>query len=160
MPNFRVRLANDDMVFSAGHFVVLADGQCEPLHGHDYRAAAEVLGPLDENHYVVDFHALRRALKGILAGLDHRVLLPAAHPSMRVSARHGEVEVRLADRRWVFPVDNCMLLPIVNTSTELLAQYVAERLQAALAGLGGDAPEMIRVEISESAGASAVCELR
>ncbi len=29
-----------------------------PLHGHDFAVGAEVAGPLDENHYVVDFVAL------------------------------------------------------------------------------------------------------
>ena len=45
MPNFHVRIANDDLVFSAGHFITLGGGRCERLHGHTYRVAAEVSGP-------------------------------------------------------------------------------------------------------------------
>jgi len=37
---------------------------------------AEVEGPLDENHYVVDFIALRDALKTVTERLDHFLLLP------------------------------------------------------------------------------------
>ncbi|MCX5682074.1 MAG: 6-carboxytetrahydropterin synthase [Planctomycetota bacterium] len=159
MPQFHIRIANDDLVFSAGHFITLAQGQCERLHGHTYRVAAEVHGPLDENQCVVDFLAVHNALKAIAAELDHRMLLPTQHPAIRVSSRMGAVEVTFADRRWVFPEDDCMLLPIVNTTTEMLAQYVGERLQAALAALGGCTPSGVRVEIGEGAGAAAVCEL-
>jgi hypothetical protein len=47
---------------------------------------------------------------------------------------------------------------VTNTTTELLAQYVGERLWAAISALGG-APATLRVEIGEGTGASAVCEL-
>jgi 6-pyruvoyltetrahydropterin/6-carboxytetrahydropterin synthase len=156
MPSFHVRIANDDLVFSSGHFITLEGDKCERLHGHTYRVAAEVFGPLDENQCVVDFLAVRSALKVIVAELDHRMLLPTRHAAIRVSSRLGTVEVAFADRRWVFPEDDCLLLPIANTTTEMLAQYVGERL---LAALGGNAPSKVRVEIGEGAGAAAVCEL-
>jgi 6-pyruvoyltetrahydropterin/6-carboxytetrahydropterin synthase len=158
MPQFHIRLAGDDLVFSAGHFITLADGQCERLHGHTYRVAAEIYGPLGDAHYVVDFVAVGNTLKGILAELDHRMLLPTRHPSIRVSAGAEEIEVTFAQRRWVFPQDDCLLLPIANTTTELLTQYVGERLLAALVALG-EAPAMVRIEIGEGSGAAAVCKL-
>ena len=51
---------------------------CERLHGHNYRVWAEVEGPLDENQYVIDFIALRDALKTITDELDHHMLLPTS----------------------------------------------------------------------------------
>ena len=158
MPQFHIRLAGDDLVFSAGHFITLAGGQCERLHGHTYRVAAEVYGPLGDQHYVADFLAVANALRSIIAELDHRMLLPTLHPAIRVSSRTGEVEVAFAQRRWIFPQDDCLLLPMANTTTELLAQYVGERLLAALAAVG-ETPAMVRIEIGEGTGASAVCEL-
>ena len=159
MPNFHVRIANDDLVFSAGHFITLGGGKCERLHGHTYRVAAEVSGPLDEDQCVVDFLALRNALKAVVAELDHRMLLPTQHPAIRVLSRAGEIEVAFAERRWVFPADDCLLLPVANTTTEMLAQYVGERLLAALGALGGSMPSRVRIEIGEGGGAAAVCEL-
>jgi 6-pyruvoyltetrahydropterin/6-carboxytetrahydropterin synthase len=159
MPNFRVRIANDDLVFSAGHFITLGGGKCERLHGHTYRVAAEISGPLDAEQCVVDFLALRNALKAVVAELDHRMLLPTRHPAIRVSCRSGQVEVTFADRRWVFPEDDCLLLPVANTTTEMLAQYVGERLLAALGPLGGSMSSRVRIEIGEGGGAAAVCEL-
>jgi 6-pyruvoyltetrahydropterin/6-carboxytetrahydropterin synthase len=158
MPEFEVRIAGDDLVFSAGHFITLDAGTCERLHGHTYRVAAEVVGPLDENQYVVDFVVLRDTLKRIIAELDHRMLLPTQHPTIRVLCRAGQVEVAFAERRWVFPADDCRLLPIANTTTELLAQHVAERLLDALTALDAR-PGRLRIEIGEGAGASAACDL-
>ena len=59
MEHYHVRIAKDYLVFSAAHFITYDGDVCERLHGHNYRVAAEVAGPLDENHYVVDFIALR-----------------------------------------------------------------------------------------------------
>lgn len=158
MPQFHVRLAGDDLVFSAGHFITLADGQCERLHGHTYRVTAEIHGPLGAEQYVVDFVTAGNMLRAILAELDHRMLLPTLNPAIQVSARSGEVEVTFAERRWIFPLDDCLLLPLANTTTELLAHYVGERLRGALAA-GGDTPAMVRVAIGEGTGASAGCEI-
>jgi 6-pyruvoyltetrahydropterin/6-carboxytetrahydropterin synthase len=156
---FHVRVAGDELVFSAGHFITLPGGLCERLHGHSYRVAAEIWGPLDENQCVADFRAVRDALKTIVGQLDHRLLLPAEHPAIQVCCRAGEVEVRWADRRWVFPQDDCLLLPVANTTTELLAHYVGRRLVEALKQ-SGVSPSRVRIEIGEGTGCSAVCDLR
>jgi len=66
--------------------------------------------------------------------------------------------VTLAARRWTFPQDQCLLLPIVNTTTELLAQYVAEHLLDAIKTLG-QTPDKVQIEIDEGRGFSAVCQL-
>lgn len=98
MPQFHVRLAGDDLVFSAGHFITLADGQCERLHGHTYRVTAEIHGPLGAEQYVVDFVTAGNMLRAILAELDHRMLLPTLNPAIQVSAvgRSGSYICRAA----------------------------------------------------------------
>ena len=151
-----VRVSNDSLVFSAAHFITFAGGVCEKLHGHDFRVAVELRGPLDENRYVVDFIALQDALQTILAELDHRVLLPTEHPRIRVTSNNPEVEARFEDRRWVFPRGDCVLLPIANTTSELLARHIGNRLRDELQAACDIRPEVIQVEIAESPGRSAV----
>ena len=160
MNEFHVRIANDDLVFSAAHFITLEGGACERLHGHTYRVAAEVYGPLNGSQYVVDFLVVRDALKEIVAEMDHRLLLPTQHPAICVSSQSGEVEVTFADRRWVFPQNDCLLLPIANTTTEMVAQYVGEQLAAAIKRSSGLLPSHLRIEIGEGSGYSAFCDLR
>ena len=156
---YHVRLSKDYLVFSAGHFITYDRDVCERLHGHNYRVTAEVDGPLDENHYVVDFIALRDTLKAIVDELDHHMLLPTQHPLIKVVADELEVEATFRDRRWVFPRGDCILLEIPNTTSELLARYIAGRLSDDLARRTGTRPEHIRIEVDECFGNVAVCDL-
>jgi 6-pyruvoyltetrahydropterin/6-carboxytetrahydropterin synthase len=156
---YHVRISKDYLVFSAGHFITYDGGVCERLHGHNYRVTAEVSGPLDANHYVIDFIALRDTLKAIVDELDHHMLLPTQHPLIRVVAGEREVEVTFADRRWVFPRCDCILLPVPNTTSELLASYIGWRLRDDLQARTGVRPARLRIEIDECFGNVAVCVL-
>ncbi len=157
---YHVRVTKDYLVFSAVHFITLAGDICERLHGHNYRVAAEVYGPLDENRYVIDFIALRDALKDLCAELDHYVLLPTEHPRIKVVADERSVEATFEDRRWVFPRGDCVLLPVANTTAELLARYIGRKLLDRLQARCGVRPELARVEVDECNGQIGVCELR
>jgi 6-pyruvoyltetrahydropterin/6-carboxytetrahydropterin synthase len=156
---FRVRVTKDQLVFSAAHFITFAGGICERLHGHNWRTAVELTGPLDENHYVFDFIALRDALQKIVDGLDHRVLLPARHPKIRVEERPTEVEATFENRRWLFPREDCVLLPVENTTAELIAFWIAGQLRQVINQTPQHALEMLRVEVEENFGQSASCEV-
>jgi 6-pyruvoyltetrahydropterin/6-carboxytetrahydropterin synthase len=159
MPEYSVRIAGDQLVYSAAHFIILPGGVCEPLHGHNYRVAAELHGPLDAIDCVIDFQALLEIMKSILAEVDHAVLLPTGHPSIVVAATDEEVEVRFGPRRWVFPRAECRLLPLVSTTVELIANFLAQRLLEMLAERGFARPQRVRIELEESPGCWAVCEI-
>ena len=154
---FRVRLEKADMVFSAAHFITFNGNICERLHGHNYRVFAEVAGGLDENQYVVDFIALRDTLRALVESLDHHVLLPDRHPLIRVVSGDREVEVTFAERRWVFPKDDCVLLPIANTTAELLAKYLGEKLRDELLARTGQQWPLV-VGVDENGGQWGVWE--
>jgi 6-pyruvoyltetrahydropterin/6-carboxytetrahydropterin synthase len=153
---YHVRVTKDYLVFSAAHFITFAGNVCERLHGHNYTVAAEVHGPLDENQYVVDFVALREILREIVAELDHHVLLPTDHPTIKVSADERRVDVRFEDRQWVFPRGDCVLLPVANTTAELLARYIGQRMLEVLKSRGMMRPSAARVEVDECFGQVAV----
>ncbi|QDT55535.1 6-pyruvoyl tetrahydropterin synthase [Caulifigura coniformis] len=157
LASFRVRVTKDHLVFSAAHFITIGDW-CERLHGHNWRVAAEVAGPLDGNHFVVDFIALRDQLQKLVDELDHSLLVPMKHPDIQVNVAGEEVEIRFQKRRWVIPTDECRLLPIAQTTAELLAQYLAqtlcERMGAALKG-----QTSLRLDVEENFGQWAICEL-
>ena len=158
---FRVRVSKDQLAFSAAHFITFAGNICERLHGHNYRVACEVHGELDENQYVVDFIAVRDELRKILDELEHRMLLPTSHPLIRVVADAKEVTATfLPDgRRWVFPADDCVLLPVANTTAELLANWIGIRLLSALEQKTGSRPRRVQIGVDENNGQWAICEL-
>lgn len=61
--------------FSAAHNLRDYSGDCERLHGHNWHVTATVTREeLDEQGMVMDFRLLKKLLKGITAGLDHRYL--------------------------------------------------------------------------------------
>jgi 6-pyruvoyltetrahydropterin/6-carboxytetrahydropterin synthase len=159
MPRYHIRIASDRLLFSAGHFITLQQGVCEPLHGHDYRVTAEVYGDLNEEHYVVDFLVVEDILRGIVDELDHRVLLPTQHRAINVATDKAEIVVRFEGRRWVLPASDCRLLPLANTTSELLAGWIGQRLLDGLQARLGQRPTRLRIELREGRGQSATCEL-
>lgn len=158
--SYCVRLEKEYLVFSAAHFITFNGNICERLHGHNYRVRAEVHGPLDENHYVIDFIALRDNLKALCDELDHRMLLPTQHPAIRVTHDDREVTAQFEDRRWIFPLGDCVLLPVPNTTAELLARYIGERLLERLAAQTGGRPSVLRIGVDENFGQWGEVELR
>jgi len=159
MPNYSVRITGDHLIYSAAHFILLPGGICESLHGHNYRVAVELSSPLNEIDCVIDFLALLQVMKSIIAALDHAVLLPTRHPAIQVLAGENEVEVRFGPRRWVFPQTECRLLPVVSTTVELMANYLARRLLETLAAQGFARPPRVKIELEESPGYWATCEI-
>lgn len=157
---YRVRLQKEQHVFSAAHFITYHGDVCEPLHGHNYRVWAELEGPLDDNHYVADFVALCDALKAVTDTLDHRMLLPTEHPRIQVRTEGEEVEARFGTRRWVFPRAECALLPVANTTAELLARHIGRELRIELERRLGFRPQVIRIGVDESHDQWGICELR
>ncbi len=159
MSNFRVSLEKDNLVFSAAHFITFNGDVCESLHGHNYRVKCEVVGPLDENGYVVDFIALRDSLTEIVGGLDHHVLLPTNHPMISVSEDGDEVLVTFREKRWIFPADNCVLLPIANTTAELMAEFIGQQLKDRTRDKFGDSIKKLIVAVDENRGQWGIADL-
>ena len=158
--SYKVRVTKDHLGFSSGHFISYEGNKCERLHGHNYRTAVEVEGTLDDNYYVFDFIALKLSTKAITDELDHRMLLPTGNPHISVQADALSVHVRYGQREWLFPRDDCVLLPIENTTAEMLARYIGDRLTVTLGRQHSFTPKVLRVEVEEDLGQSATCEWR
>jgi len=88
------------------------------------------------------------------------MMLPTRNPLIRVEEQAGSVHVRYRDRHWVFPRGDCVLLPIENTTAELLARYIAEKLLEDLKKHHQYVPAVLRVEVEENVGQSATCEIK
>jgi 6-pyruvoyltetrahydropterin/6-carboxytetrahydropterin synthase len=88
------------------------------------------------------------------------MLLATQNQFIRVEERSKSIHVRYRDREWLFPRDDCVLLPMENTTAELLARYIAQRLIDDLRREHAFAPEVLRVEVEENVGQSATYEWR
>lgn len=160
METYTVRVTKDYLVFCAAHFISYENTQCERVHGHNYRVAAEVTAPLDDDFLVVDFISMKRILREITNELDHRVLLASENPILALEHSETHVTVRYLDRKyWVFPREDCCILPIANTTAELIAKWIAGRLEDELEKAGVGAFRRLGVEVEESVGQSAIYEI-
>jgi 6-pyruvoyltetrahydropterin/6-carboxytetrahydropterin synthase len=157
---YSVRVTKDYLVFSSGHFITYDGDHCERLHGHNYRVAVSVDAPLDSNHYAFDFIALKDRTRELTDELDHRMLVATLNPLLAVTETPTSVRVAYRAKEWVFPREDCVLLPIANTTAELLAKYLAGRLLDVLKTRHRFTPDAMRVEVEESFGQVATYEWR
>lgn len=153
---FLVHVEKDYLGFASGHFITYEGHKCETLHGHNYRARITLEGPVDVNFYVVDFVRIKRMMKQICDELDHRVMLPLDNPLIEVQEDEESVSACYKERRYLFPRQDVVLLPIPNTTAEMLATHICGRALEELAKQGVGHITWIEVEVEESAGQSAI----
>jgi 6-pyruvoyltetrahydropterin/6-carboxytetrahydropterin synthase len=158
---FRVSVTKDYLVFASAHFITFAGHRCEGLHGHNYRVSVTIEGALNqEAWFVFDFVELKRIMRRLCDEIDHLVLLPLRSDRIQVTEEGDVVRVGVDGKpRYVFPRKDCALLPIPNTTVEMLAQMLTERLQAALSAGGAKGLTAIEMEVEENFGQSAVYRL-
>jgi 6-pyruvoyltetrahydropterin/6-carboxytetrahydropterin synthase len=116
-----------ELHFNAAHFITYAN-VCENLHGHNFHARIDAFGTNTEDGYVIDFVLLNRLAAKVCATLNDRVLLPGNSTVVRIEAKDNMVEVESFGKHFLLPHENCLILPISNTTAELLAWYISEEL--------------------------------
>ena len=126
---FSIEVAKDYFNFASAHFLIFTNGQREPLHGHNYQVSVKMEGELDHAGVVLDFIAFKPIVKQVCDALDHRTMIQTESPMLKVHRRAKDVEVLYRKQRIVLPRSDVILLPLVNTSTELLAEHVADKIR-------------------------------
>ena len=155
MATFEVYVTKDYLGFCAGHFITYDGSLCEALHGHNYRASIRLAGDVDENHYVFNFVTIKRMMRELCDELDHRMLLPENNPLIVIEVDGANLTAHYKDRRYSFPRGDVVLLPIPNTTAEMLAQYLCRRAREWLARAEVRNLDTIEIEVEESPGQSA-----
>ena len=154
---YRVSVTKDYLVFASAHFITFSGHRCETLHGHNYRVGVTVEGALDpESWYVFDFGVLKRIMRKLCDDIDHKVLLAVDNPHLEIVEAGDSVSVAYDQKpRYVFPKRDCALLPVPNTTVEMLAEMLATQLETALASEGASGVTAIEMEVEENFGQSA-----
>jgi 6-pyruvoyltetrahydropterin/6-carboxytetrahydropterin synthase len=159
---FSVSVTKDYLVFASAHFITFAGHRCEGLHGHNYRARVTIAGALDEESwFVFDFVILKKIMRQLCDEIDHKVLLPLENPKIQLTDVGDSLNVAYEGRpRYVFPKSDCALLPVPNTTVEMLAELLTKRLRAELDAMGARGLTMIEMEVEENFGQTAVYRVR
>ncbi|MBI2089752.1 MAG: 6-carboxytetrahydropterin synthase [Deltaproteobacteria bacterium] len=143
---FSIEVDKDYFNFASAHFLIFANGRRETLHGHNYQVSVSVEGELDRAGVVLDFITFKPLVKRVCDELDHRTLIQEGHPMLTIRRGPKIIEVRYRDQRLILPRRDVIVLPIPNTSTELLAEYIAGKLRRRLRQEFPDA-KLRRIEI-------------
>lgn len=143
---FSIEVDKDYFNFASAHFLIFANGRRETLHGHNYQVSVSVEGELDRAGVVLDFITFKPLVKRVCDELDHRTLIQEGHPMLTIRRSPKIIEVRYRDQRLILPRRDVIVLPIANTSTELLAEYIAGKLRRRLRQEFPDA-KLRRIEI-------------
>ncbi|MBI5814283.1 MAG: 6-carboxytetrahydropterin synthase [Nitrospinae bacterium] len=150
----RIRIFRGGHNFSSAHFLVDM-GKCERLHGHNYTVTVEISAAAGADHTIIDFNTINPVIKKVCDSLDHRTIIAANDTRHTLNISEKEIEAKFKDKRYVFPKEDCVLLPLVATTVERLAEYVCGRLTEELSGKlaqGG----WIEVGVAEGSGQMAL----
>ena len=104
---------------------------------------------------MVDFGVVKRIARRLCERLDERLLVPAHSDCLTVREEAGVVIIRYEDDEFRFPSGDVLMLPIVHSSAEELAQYLAGELRRELAAEGIDGLTAVEVGVEESFGQTA-----
>jgi 6-pyruvoyltetrahydropterin/6-carboxytetrahydropterin synthase len=139
--------------FAAAHMATLGD-ELEPLHGHNYIVRARVEGVLTDDHWVIDFSLLKRYVREACDQLDHRFLLQRESRLLDISEEPGGWAITFGERHYRFPAADVAVLPIENTTAELLAEWLCDRVEESLNGGGHSNVGRIAIDVEEMPGQS------
>lgn len=153
-----LHLFKQNLKFSSAHFLIFDHQRAERLHGHNYQVQLLIYTQQGQSEstpgYLVDFSVLKQQIKSLVDQWDEQVLLPKAHPEVytQLTSDQKTLEVRFRERFYAFPANEVILLPIVNTSVELLSYHLAQLMAPFLQKYP---IESFEVKVEETAGQAA-----
>jgi 6-pyruvoyltetrahydropterin/6-carboxytetrahydropterin synthase len=149
-----------ELHFNAAHFITYAN-VCENLHGHNFHARIDAVGTNTKDGFVIDLVLLNRLAAEVCATLNDCVLLPGNSTVVRIEAKDNRVEVESFGKRFLLPRENCLILPVSNTTAELIAWYISEELLKRLRGANALSNiETIEVSVEEADRQWGTCKRR
>ena len=147
---FAVDVQPGELHFNSAHFITFG-GTCENLHGHNFHVRIHAEGSNTADAFVIDFVLLNRLAAEICAQLHDKVLLPGKSTEVTLEQVGGQVRASSHGKHFSLPASNCVVLPVRNTTAEMLAWYILECLLPALsdnAALSG--VDVLQVAVEEA----------
>jgi len=134
---FEVNVSKDTFKFNAAHFVAFP-GFRERLHGHNYRVGVRLLcdRQIGADGYVIDFGCVKDVCKKVCKRLNEHFICPQYSDVLQIEHENGSVRIECEDGAvFVFPRQDCCILPLVHATTEELSIYLWAEI---LNGLNAD----------------------
>ena len=136
--------------FSSAH-VIPEYEKCGRLHGHTYAIHARLFGTRDEKGIILDFTIIKHILKDLADQLDHHILIPGDSPSISIKDINNQLTLNSLGKTYVFPKQDCIILPLSSTSAENLASYILETIIQKMKKMNENIP-LSKIEIGVDEG--------
>lgn len=131
--SFEVYVSKETFKFNAAHFVAFA-GYRERLHGHNYRVGVRLLGQrkIGADGYLIDFGNVKKVTNAVCKRLNEHFLCPMYSDVLAIiqtdepslSSSSVKIECSVDGSVFVFPRQDCAMLPVVHATTEEIAIYL------------------------------------
>ncbi len=131
-PESTIKIFRDEHHFAAAHFLIDM-GKCERLHGHNYFLTVELGGQPGPNGALVDFNEINPMIAELCKTFDHKMLIAKKDDRHSITIDEDEIEVTFKSKRFVFPKEDCILVPVQATTVERLSEYFCEKLASRVA---------------------------
>ena len=152
---FRVHVEKDYLKFNAAHFIAYK-GFREALHGHNYRVSVDIeADSLSPEGYVLDFGVVKDVAKRVCKRLDEKTVIPANSDCLLIREAGGQVIVVYESDEFRFPCSDVVLIPIVHSSAEEMARYLAGEIRRELGVEGIGRIGALQVGVEETPGQAA-----
>lgn len=120
-----IELFREDMKFSAAHFTIFSDLKREMLHGHNFHVYVSIVSETN-NGLTFDYTVCRKKILELCKSLNERCLMPEYSQYLSVIKHESSYEFIFNNKRIVLPVDDVLLMPLSNITTESLADWFLE----------------------------------
>lgn len=134
---FEVCVQTDRFKFTAAHFIAY-DGYREKLHGHNYTVSLRLIGDktIGEDGYLIDFGDVKKTVSQVCAELNEHFIYPNKSNVLIAKTFGSEtkehLEITCQDgTKFVFPLADCISLPIYHSSAEEIAWFLWNRVVCA-----------------------------
>ncbi len=152
--SYVIHLQKESFKFSCSHFTILSAKNAEHLHGHNYQVRVSLkISDLDSKlGFAFDFNEVKPLIKSLCDEVDEKILLPKSSPYVSVSKDNTQYQVAFGQRKYSLPIEDVIVLPVVNVTSEELARWFCQELIQRFKQI--PKVQKIRVTVEETRGQS------
>ena len=123
-----IRLAMENMKFSAAHFTIFSATERERLHGHNFRVEVDIDARMLGNGMCFDYGIYKDRVVALCRELNEWTILPTRSEHLRIEEDGAHVFALFDGTRIPFLRADVLLLPIENATLEEFAAWFLGRL--------------------------------
>ena len=133
--------------FHVAHRISNAGHGLERLHGHTYEIRLNVTGKA-KSGFLLAFEDMMEIMSDCTSRLNNKVLLPDGGGNVVKAEDRSYTFVSADERRYMFPKEDVVVLPLAEITAEALANYLLKQVCAKIRDVKSKAGQISEVELT------------